>query len=459
MASGDPRVTAVMITHNRRDEVLRSLGKLDEIPEKPRIILVDNASTDGTCQAVARQFPGVKPPLFRHQSRSSRPKLGRARGPNAVCRTVRRRHLVAAGLLMRAADLLDAYPRVGVLTARLLNEPEEIEDTICQTLAASPLPGAGRCRVSSLLGFLAGARVVRRTAFLEAGGFDPRFFIGGEEQLLAIELAVRGWTLCYVPQLVVRHHPSPRATASGGTCRCAEPPVGHLAPPAGDAPRGRYAVGPALDAPRLVGGPRGARRTGRLALDLASRQWSPPSLNNNFACSTDKPFRASQRLLSRVEGEDGGGRLTGPAVSATQVGRAASTWFAITSASDAWLPRRPCRWRSGRSRRPWHRARRPRWRSPSALPARCRRNSESADVVEVAVGSSCGAGTLALASFAFTAAASLVSVDDVDDRQGVVRQPQIRRRRRRGSRTAGRSRWSGVAERRAKRRNLRTERG
>ena len=31
MASGDPRVTAVMITHNRRDEVLRSLSKLDEI--------------------------------------------------------------------------------------------------------------------------------------------------------------------------------------------------------------------------------------------------------------------------------------------------------------------------------------------------------------------------------------------------------------------------------------------
>ena len=105
--------------------------------------------------------------------------------------------------------MLDAYPRVGVLTARLLNGPEEIEDTICQTLAASPLP-RGPLPGKPLLGFLAGASVVRRTAFLEAGGFDPRFFIGGEEQLLAIELAVRGWTLCYVPQLVVHHHPSPR---------------------------------------------------------------------------------------------------------------------------------------------------------------------------------------------------------------------------------------------------------
>ena len=146
-----------------------------------------------------------------------------------------------------------------------------------------PLPARGPLPGKPLLGFLAGALVVRRTAFLEAGGFDPRFFIGGEEQLLAIELAVRGWTLCYVPQLVVHHHPSPAPRQQAAElARCAEPPVGHLAPPAGDARRGRYAVGPAVDAPRLVGGPRGARRTGRLALDLAERRVVPAELEQQL---------------------------------------------------------------------------------------------------------------------------------------------------------------------------------
>ena len=60
------------------------------------------------------------------------------------------------------------------------------------------------------MGFLAGASMVRRSAFLQAGGFEPRFFIGGEEELLSIDLASRGWWLCYVPEIVVHHYPSPR---------------------------------------------------------------------------------------------------------------------------------------------------------------------------------------------------------------------------------------------------------
>lgn len=57
---------------------------------------------------------------------------------------------------------------------------------------------------------LAGASVVCRAAFLEAGGFESRFGIGGEEKLLALDLAARGWALQHVPELVVHHHPSHR---------------------------------------------------------------------------------------------------------------------------------------------------------------------------------------------------------------------------------------------------------
>ena len=79
----------------------------------------------------------------------------------------------------------------------------------------SPLPRQPGMPGSSLLGFLAGASVVRRDVFLEAGGFEPRFFIGGEEELLAADLAARGHWLCYVPELVVHHHPSPVRDGQG----------------------------------------------------------------------------------------------------------------------------------------------------------------------------------------------------------------------------------------------------
>src|SRR4051794_33320152 len=56
----DPRVAVVMITHNRAHEVMRSLDELARLPERPRIVLVDNDSKDGTSAAVAERFPQVE---------------------------------------------------------------------------------------------------------------------------------------------------------------------------------------------------------------------------------------------------------------------------------------------------------------------------------------------------------------------------------------------------------------
>jgi GT2 family glycosyltransferase len=76
-------------------------------------------------------------------------------------------------------------------------------------MASSPLPRAGDMPGPSVLGFVACGSVVRRDAFLGAGGFDARYGIGGEEELLAIDLARAGWGLAYVDDVVAHHHPSP----------------------------------------------------------------------------------------------------------------------------------------------------------------------------------------------------------------------------------------------------------
>jgi GT2 family glycosyltransferase len=62
-----------------------------------------------------------------------------------------------------------------------------------------------------VLGFLACAAVVRRSAYLQVGGFHPRFGVGGEEELLALDLAVAGWELAYVAEVIAHHHPPPRS--------------------------------------------------------------------------------------------------------------------------------------------------------------------------------------------------------------------------------------------------------
>lgn len=48
----------------------------------------------------------------------------------------------------------------------------------------------------------------RVTAFREVGGFSPRLWLGGEEELLALDLAAQGWWMCWAPEVVVVHAPS-----------------------------------------------------------------------------------------------------------------------------------------------------------------------------------------------------------------------------------------------------------
>jgi GT2 family glycosyltransferase len=99
---------------------------------------------------------------------------------------------------------------VAIITGRVLVGPEEREDPTCPVNAASPLSHAGRLPGPALLGFLAGASVIRRSAFLAVGGFEPRFFLGGEESLVAFDLVTAGWAITYVESMTIHHYPSPQ---------------------------------------------------------------------------------------------------------------------------------------------------------------------------------------------------------------------------------------------------------
>lgn len=204
----DPRTTVVVITHNRRPELLRTLDRLAELPEEPDVIVVDNASTDGTADAVIRHHPSVR--LLRPGRN-----LG-AVGRNLAVREVRTPYVAfcdddswwAPGSLAGAADLLDRHPALATVTTRILVEPEGTEDPIVEELRHSPVPGPEWLPGPALGSFLAAATVLRADAFRAAGGFNQRLWLGGEEELLAADLAAAGWWLTYADHLTIHHHPS-----------------------------------------------------------------------------------------------------------------------------------------------------------------------------------------------------------------------------------------------------------
>lgn len=204
----DPRVGVVMITYNRREEALRSVGRLLALPEKPRVVVVDNGSADGTAEALARTHPDA-------EVIASPTNLG-AVGRNLGVERLDTPYVAFCdddtwwepGSLRIAADALDDHPDVAVLTARILVEPGSREDPIVPELRDSPVPGRAGLPGPALGSFLAGASVLRRSAFLGCGGFSARLWLGGEEELLAVDLATAGWELCYLESLTVHHQAS-----------------------------------------------------------------------------------------------------------------------------------------------------------------------------------------------------------------------------------------------------------
>jgi GT2 family glycosyltransferase len=210
-ADSSGRLGVVLITWNRRDEAVAAVSRLLELPERPRVVVVDNGSDDGTTAALEGRF-GTHPRLIVVR-------LGHNAG--AVARNVGVDQLDTAyvafcdddtwwepGSLARAVDLLDQHPAVAVLTARIFVEPGGKEDPVVAELRDSPVRGADGLPGPALGSFLAGASVLRRTAFRQVGGFSARLWLGGEEELLASDLVAAGWELCYVEDLVVHHHAS-----------------------------------------------------------------------------------------------------------------------------------------------------------------------------------------------------------------------------------------------------------
>jgi hypothetical protein len=106
-----------------------------------------------------------------------------------------------------AARLLDQTPKIAVLCARVMVGRRGRLDPTSAVMQRSPLASDG-LPGRAILGFMAGASIMRVDAFREVGGYCAQLFIGGEEQLVALDLAARGWKIVYCPALTVRHFPS-----------------------------------------------------------------------------------------------------------------------------------------------------------------------------------------------------------------------------------------------------------
>jgi GT2 family glycosyltransferase len=181
-----------------------------------RVIVFDNASSDGSARAAAQEFPGVE---FVHHDRNA----GFAWANNhcvarcADCEWVLLLNPDAfpePDCVERLLAAASAHPGVAAFAPLILRDagPGEIDsagdDYLRSGIAVHRLHGRARaaagagCEVFSACG---AAALYRRDAFLAVSGFDESLFAFYEDVDLGLRLRLAGQRARFVPDAVVRH--------------------------------------------------------------------------------------------------------------------------------------------------------------------------------------------------------------------------------------------------------------
>jgi GT2 family glycosyltransferase len=184
------------------------------------IIVVDNASSDGSPALVAERFPGVK--LIRNEKNE-----GFGRANNRAVRESRGEFLlflntdavVHPGALDLLMNEMRRHPDTGVAGPALLTPAGSFQASFGgRTGFFAELAKKGllnRLRTRALerdrsrreVRWVSGAfLLVRRRAFLEAGGFDEGFFLYFEDIDLCERILAGGWKVVFLPQAVSLHY-------------------------------------------------------------------------------------------------------------------------------------------------------------------------------------------------------------------------------------------------------------
>lgn len=225
-----PDASVVLVSFNTRDLTRECLTSLFDTAAgvAMEVLVVDNASKDGSADMIAREFPQVR--LIR-----TNVNLGFGGGNNLAFPHASGRYVVLLNTdaflkpeaLQRSIAYMDADPRIGMGGGRLVGRdgawqpsahlfPSPLNDLlrisgVATRFASSRFFGredftwAGPDRAVDVDWVTGAYAVIPRTALEKVGYFDERFFLYYEEVDLCRRLKQAGYTVTYWPDVVVVH--------------------------------------------------------------------------------------------------------------------------------------------------------------------------------------------------------------------------------------------------------------
>jgi len=193
------------------------------------ILVVDNASRDGTVEMLRSEFPNVR-------VIANSENVGFTRGNNQALAVAQGRYLfllnpdteLRPGALQALMEYMDAHPRVGIAGPQLLYRDGTLQSSRRRfpTLETAFLESTKlqqwfphnriltryymldtRDDATQEVDWINGAAMfVRRVVYEQIGGFDESFFMYSEELDWCYRAKQAGWQIVYLPTAQVVHH-------------------------------------------------------------------------------------------------------------------------------------------------------------------------------------------------------------------------------------------------------------
>jgi len=218
-------VSIIVVTWNTRDMTLRCLGHLSEAIEglDAEVFVVDNASTDGTAEAIRQMYPHVKLIVNeRNLGFAAANNLALARASGKYVLLLNSDAMVERETIREQIAFMDARSEAGACGAQLLNEDgtrqnsfdnfptfatELLPKRLLRALMPRKYPGKKHAyteplEVESVLGT---CMMVRAEAIAQTGTLDEDFFFLYEETDWCLRMRGAGWRIFFVPSARATH--------------------------------------------------------------------------------------------------------------------------------------------------------------------------------------------------------------------------------------------------------------
>jgi GT2 family glycosyltransferase len=206
MRAACPRVTVLITTRNRKDDLRTAITSCMAQTEPVEILVVDDGSTDGTSEMVKAEFPGVR---VERSEQTLGLVLQRNRGARLVTTPFfiildDDAHFESPKTVSQTLRDFD-HPRIAIIDIPMLNFiPSEKQPLITtpEEIRTSP-----KCYVKRE--FHGGVSAFRHDVFMKIGGLRDEVMRQGEERDLSLRLLNAGYVVRAGTADLMHHHPSP----------------------------------------------------------------------------------------------------------------------------------------------------------------------------------------------------------------------------------------------------------